>query len=106
MLLFAGRAGPGRSKYTVSAVTVRYKMSTRVWEYNSVTNALRWAGLQKTNVSSLANLYWGRHLPPDVYSGLKSYQKVNHFPGTWCIGRKDRLATNLMRSRRVHGSKV
>jgi hypothetical protein len=31
-------------------------------------------------------------------------QVLNHFPGSWCIGRKDNLARNLNRARRTHPS--
>lgn len=31
---------------------------------------------------------------------LNRFQKVNHFPGSWCIGRKDRLLRTLARQKR------
>ena len=31
------------------------------------------------------------------YKGLKSYQRINHFPGTWQLGRKDNLSRNCAR---------
>lgn len=35
--------------------------------------------------------YWGRHLKSAQYRALQPHQKVNHFPGAFHIGRKDRL---------------
>ncbi|VDK71121.1 unnamed protein product [Litomosoides sigmodontis] len=35
--------------------------------------------------------YWGRHLKSAQYRTIKPYQKVNHFPGAFHMGRKDRL---------------
>ncbi|EGT33722.1 hypothetical protein CAEBREN_32149 [Caenorhabditis brenneri] len=35
--------------------------------------------------------YWGRHLKSAQYRVLQPHQKVNHFPGAFHIGRKDRL---------------
>eukprot|EP01004_Peranema_trichophorum_P011128 NODE_998_length_2193_cov_39.142029_g852_i0.p1 GENE.NODE_998_length_2193_cov_39.142029_g852_i0~~NODE_998_length_2193_cov_39.142029_g852_i0.p1 ORF type:complete len:651 (-),score=107.31 NODE_998_length_2193_cov_39.142029_g852_i0:239-2098(-) len=35
---------------------------------------------------------------------LNPFQKVNHFPGTWNIGRKDMLFRNLQRMKRCYGS--
>ena len=49
-------------------------------------------------------LILGRHLPGFAYADLiKPWHKLNHFPGTWCIGRKDRLAAQLRRARAQHG---
>ena len=39
--------------------------------------------------------YWGKHLKAGNYAKLKSMQKVNHFPGCFTIGRKDRLWRTL-----------
>ena len=35
---------------------------------------------------------------------LNPFQKINHFPGTWHIGRKDMLHRNLQRMRREKGA--
>ncbi|VDK72366.1 unnamed protein product [Onchocerca ochengi] len=35
--------------------------------------------------------YWGRHLKSVQYRTIKPYQKINHFPGAFHMGRKDRL---------------
>jgi tubulin polyglutamylase TTLL4 len=87
-----------------AGVLLRFKISGRVWQYNAVVNALRAAGLAPTPTTSLANLYWGRHLPGFAYATLiRPWQKLNHFPGTWCLGRKDRLAGVLARARARFG---
>jgi hypothetical protein len=41
---------------------------------------------------------------PDYFKELKSYQKINHFPGTGGIGRKDRLCRNIGKARRLFGA--
>jgi len=84
-------------------IKMRYKMSKRVWEYNCVRNTLERNGLRRTEGMHW-NLYWGRHLSIDDLITLHPQQKVNHFPGTWCIGRKDRLASRCQRMRREHGN--
>lgn len=43
------------------------------------------------------NVYWGRHLPIEQYIFLNAFQKVNHFPGSTQLGRKDFLNVNLSR---------
>ncbi|KAI4503125.1 hypothetical protein M0802_002169 [Mischocyttarus mexicanus] len=40
---------------------------------------------------------WGKHMNSACYKNLKEFQKVNHFPGTFQIGRKDRLWCNVSR---------
>jgi hypothetical protein len=48
------------------------------------------AGITETR-GSLANSYWGMAFPRSVYARVKVFQRVNHFPGTFELGRKDRL---------------
>ena len=65
-------------------------------------NAFLRAGFKRTTGSNF-NGYWGRHLNTSQFRKLMPYQRVNHFPGTWGIGRKDRLARNMQRMKRDHG---
>lgn len=46
---------------------------------------------------------WGKHLKSVCYKTLNESQKVNHFPGTFQIGRKDRLSRNLARMMMKYG---
>ncbi|PIO74115.1 Tubulin-tyrosine ligase family protein [Teladorsagia circumcincta] len=50
--------------------------------------------------------YWGRHLKSSQYRTLKPYQKVNHYPGAFHIGRKDRLWMHIEKQQRRFGEKV
>lgn len=91
------------------------------WERNCVKNALGAAGFGRTGTRNW-NVYWGKHLSKSQYKRLLPHQKVhppachpcsrsstncrtqaNHFPGTWAIGRKDRLARCMRRMRREFG---
>ncbi|CAN9498588.1 unnamed protein product [Ophioblennius macclurei] len=38
---------------------------------------------------------WGHHMRSSGFKALAEHQKLNHFPGTFQIGRKDRLWRNL-----------
>jgi len=40
---------------------------------------------------------WGKHMKSLCFKTLWEQQKLNHFPGTFQIGRKDRLWKNLQR---------
>ena len=73
-------------------------------EYNCVRNAFLRAGFKRTNGSGW-NALWAKHLTEEQFLRMTPYQKANHFPGTWGIGRKDRLARNLSRMKRDFGKK-
>ena len=42
----------------------------------------------------------------DGFKSVREHQKVNHFPGSFAIGRKDRLWRSLSRMQSLHGKKV
>ncbi|XP_021928844.1 tubulin polyglutamylase TTLL4-like isoform X2 [Zootermopsis nevadensis] len=48
---------------------------------------------------------WGKHMKSLCFKTLKDFQKINHFPGTFQIGRKDRLWKNLYRLMTKFGKK-
>lgn len=41
--------------------------------------------------------YWGKHFKTPAFRKVLPYQKVNHFPGAFNLGRKDKLWTNINR---------
>ena len=47
---------------------------------------------------------WTKHPGAEVYATQRRHQRVNHFPGSWCIGRKDRLLRCLGRARSRGGT--
>ncbi|CAB3402748.1 unnamed protein product [Caenorhabditis bovis] len=47
--------------------------------------------------------YWGRHLKSLQYRNLSPYHKVNHFPGAFHIGRKDRLWMHIRKMQERFG---
>uniref|UniRef100_A0A5K3F665 Tubulin polyglutamylase TTLL5 n=1 Tax=Mesocestoides corti TaxID=53468 RepID=A0A5K3F665_MESCO len=47
--------------------------------------------------------YFGKHLTPNLFRQLKDFQKLNHFPGSFELGRKDRLTVNLGKMRTRFG---
>ena len=40
---------------------------------------------------------WGQHMKSALYKDIESSQKINHFPGSFDIGRKDRLSKNMLK---------
>ena len=76
------------------------------WERNCIKRVFKAAGLIRSSSSVMQNkiqgngdwhVAWSKHFPLDQYRTLKPYQRVNSFPGTGCIGRKDTLASILAR---------
>jgi len=75
--------------------------SSHVHEYHAVQNTLKYGGVRKTNKGSGKwSLIWGAHPKADLLRSFHPYQKANHFPGTWQLGRKDLLWKNVGRMRR------
>lgn len=48
---------------------------------------------------------WGKHMKSPCFKTLHSYQKFNHLPGSFQIGRKDRCWRNLQTLMSRHGKK-
>ncbi|KAI9986731.1 hypothetical protein PInf_025688 [Phytophthora infestans] len=67
--------------------------------YNAITNALRATNVRKTASCNNWNIFWGEHLK---CAALLPFQRVNHFPGSFELGRKDRLCSHLLRMRKRH----
>ncbi|XP_078320455.1 uncharacterized protein LOC111112129 isoform X2 [Crassostrea virginica] len=48
---------------------------------------------------------WGKHMKSQGFKAIREYQKLNHFPGSFQIGRKDRLWRNLSKLQVQNGKK-
>ncbi|XP_037708738.1 tubulin polyglutamylase TTLL4 isoform X2 [Drosophila subpulchrella] len=48
---------------------------------------------------------WGKHLKSPCFKAIRSYQKINHLPGSFRIGRKDSCWKNLQRQMGKHSNK-
>ncbi|XP_039612398.1 tubulin polyglutamylase TTLL4 isoform X2 [Polypterus senegalus] len=48
---------------------------------------------------------WGHHMKSPGFKVIREYQKLNHFPGSFQIGRKDRLWRNLSKMQARFGKK-
>lgn len=78
-----------------------HEKSKDVHEYNAVLNTLNIAGLYRTFLNSGKwSLNWAAHPSADLLRSFHRFQKTNHFPGSWHIGRKDFLWKNIHRMKR------
>ncbi|XP_057708450.1 tubulin polyglutamylase TTLL4 isoform X2 [Corythoichthys intestinalis] len=72
---------------------LKWKMSTVT--PNVVKNAVARSHFTYTKKSHDWLGCWGHHMKSHCFKTLQEHQKLNHFPGTFQIGRKDRLWKNL-----------
>eukprot|EP00906_Rhabdomonas_costata_P007398 RCo010599 len=93
---------PARNKNT----GLFFKVGPGAVAFRVVLHVFSQSGLVHTNHPNRWNVLWAKRVTPQEWGNLTEYQKVNHFPGTWAIGRKDALAMNIQRMRRTHGAEA
>ncbi|XP_025907602.1 tubulin polyglutamylase TTLL5 isoform X1 [Nothoprocta perdicaria] len=88
----------------------RYHLSYKIVRTDSrlVRSILTAHGFREVHPnSSDYNLMWtGSHLKPYLLRSLTDIQKVNHFPRSYELTRKDRLYKNVSRMQQTHGFKT
>ncbi|XP_051662701.1 tubulin polyglutamylase TTLL5 isoform X5 [Manacus candei] len=88
----------------------RYHMSYKIVRTDSrlVRSILTAHGFHEVHPNSTDyNLMWtGSHLKPYLLRSLTDIQKVNHFPRSYELTRKDRLYRNVTRMQLAHGFKT
>ena len=72
------------------------------WTRAAVQSVCSSAGLHKTKGSQWTIL-WAKHPSYEEFEGLPPGKRVNHFPGSWAIGRKDNINNHVMKMKRKHG---
>ena len=71
--------------------------SDRTHIYNAVVNTMKNGGFEMLEKGEDFNLIWtGYTTVNDIYN-LNKYQKINHFPNSVTLGRKDLLWENVIR---------
>lgn len=87
----------------------RYHMTYKFGssECKIVRNIFNYHGFHEVHPnSSDFNIIWtGGHLKPFTLRSLTEFQKVNHFPRSYEITRKDRLFKNIQRMQQIKGVK-
>lgn len=65
-------------------------------EYNAVLNTLQKCGFERARVETKKwSICWGGHPKPEILRTFNPYQKTNHFPRSWQLGRKDLMWRNI-----------
>ncbi len=71
--------------------------------YNAVVNSFKNAGFQLIENSPYWNVLWTGYTKFEEIREYNKYQKVNHFPGSVQLGRKDMLWKNMFRLKQKFG---
>ncbi|XP_027624139.1 tubulin polyglutamylase TTLL4 [Tupaia chinensis] len=82
---------------------LRWKMSTVTPNIVKQTIGRSHFKISKRNDDWLG--CWGHHMKSASFRSIREHQKLNHFPGSFQIGRKDRLWRNLSRMQSRFGKK-
>jgi tubulin polyglutamylase TTLL4 len=75
---------------------LKCKMSSENKPYKCVTTAFDAAGFPLTREFDW-NGYWGGSPNVETLKKMNKFQKMNHFPGCWNLGRKDLLWMRVSR---------
>ena len=79
-----------------------YRYSESAHVYNCVVTSLEYNGFKETSTSKF-NLYISGSIRPKILLEMDEFQKYNHYPGSWQLGRKDNLWRNVSKMRRIYG---
>ncbi|TFK03606.1 dachshund-like protein 1-like [Platysternon megacephalum] len=82
---------------------LRWKMSTVTPNIVKQTIGRSHFKVSKKNSDWLG--CWGHHMKSPGFRAIQEHQKLNHFPGSFQIGRKDRLWRNLSKMQARFGKK-
>ena len=82
---------------------LRWKQTTTT--STLVKNMINAIGFRHTNKPTWIGT-WGMHQKMAAFQNILPHQKINHFPGSFAIGRKDSLWRSVSRMQNIHGKKV
>lgn len=87
--------------FVLEKVNLKYKIAGS--QYKCIVNSLQFNGFTKTDSSSDWNVFFDiTGINQKTLEIMNRYQKMNHFPGCWQLGRKDCMYKNLNKQRRAH----
>lgn len=93
-----------RSEMPAAILNITFKFTNT--ETKLLKRILASHGLREANENGSFNLLWtGLHMKPDILRSLKPYQRVNHFPRSYELTRKDRLYKNIEKMQHLRGMK-
>lgn len=83
-------------------MTLGFKMTETTHIYNSVVNSLKTAGCRIVGPASAKwNVMWTGVTRPEILKDMTRFQRVNHFPQSFHLGRKDLMWKNIYRMKKA-----
>lgn len=100
------REAPPVNLYTKGNFLQQHELLYRVYKTDArlVRSTLEACGFHHTDSHDWNLLWLGSTPKPYLYEGLNEYQKLNHFPSSSEITRKDRLCCNLVNLQHKFGT--
>eukprot|EP00048_Salpingoeca_helianthica_P020741 m.8214 g.8214 ORF g.8214 m.8214 type:complete len:677 (-) comp5191_c0_seq1:23-2053(-) len=87
------------------AIAAQLKYKCQKVTPNVMKRIMRLAGFKKTSTEGWL-VTWGKHMKAEDFRTLAPTQKINHFPNSFQLGRKDCLWRNMSRMQARHGKAV
>ena len=84
-----------KSNITINLSEWKYKVLTKV------AKSLEWRISTRENCYNNEVVWADGGVTPEKLASLKLFQKINHFPGMLHLARKDTLASNLTKMKRI-----
>eukprot|EP00817_Percolomonadidae_sp_ATCC50343_P002485 CAMPEP_0117425744 /NCGR_PEP_ID=MMETSP0758-20121206/5988_1 /TAXON_ID=63605 /ORGANISM="Percolomonas cosmopolitus, Strain AE-1 (ATCC 50343)" /LENGTH=785 /DNA_ID=CAMNT_0005210479 /DNA_START=303 /DNA_END=2657 /DNA_ORIENTATION=- len=81
-----------------------FKWTSGAVKFSVVRSVMSSAGIREVKGADPWQIMWGKHLKPYQFWKLNDGQRVNHFPGSGALGRKDLMYLNFDRMRSIHGT--
>ena len=82
-------------------MTLGFKVTETTHIYNSVVNTFKVNGVRIVSPNTFKwNVMWTGVTRNDYLQNAAKYQKINHFPQSFYIGRKDLMWKNIVRMKR------
>ena len=80
---------------------ISFSISESTTFYECIFKSLKYNGF-RLEMNSNWNLLWSGLQKTFIYKNFFTYQRTNHFPGTYQVARKDNLWRNINRLRAIH----
>lgn len=82
-------------------LSLGFKMTETTHIYNSVVNSLKTAGFRIVGPANPKwNVLWTGVTKPEILKDMTKYQRVNHFPQSFHLGRKDLMWKSVYRMKK------
>lgn len=82
---------------TIEPLFMAFMISDKTHVYNAVVNTMKSNGFELLESGNDFNLIWTGYTQIEDILPLNRYQKINHFPNSIHLGRKDLLWKNILR---------